>query len=159
MYSPKDVEVSSPGVYGSVSEKFHGKIWRLKNTGGVVTTLLLGSSRIKVQNVMNESDARKSFYSFVIFTILRSQPSSVVSSQDRDNYYKTMKHANCIIQLYFICIIFTLGSASEYLHKYVPSCISSRSLFHTENSTQDTGISTRPTNSRNVSRLSMHIII
>jgi len=33
--APKDVEVCSPEVYGSVPEKFaHKKIWRLKNTGG-----------------------------------------------------------------------------------------------------------------------------
>jgi len=72
-------------------------------------------------------------------SILRSQPSSVVTSRNYSNY-RTMKHVDCIIQLYFIYIIFTLDSASEYLHKYVPIRISSRSLFHTENSTKDTGI-------------------
>jgi len=64
---------------------------------------------------------------------LRSQPSSVVTSWDHN--HRTMKHADCIIQLYFIYIIFALGYASKYLHKYVPIRISSRSLFHTENST------------------------
>jgi len=39
MHAPNDVEVSSSEVHGSVSVKFARKqIWRLKNTGGVVTT-------------------------------------------------------------------------------------------------------------------------
>jgi len=46
MYAPKDVEVSSSEVYGSVSEKFARKNIAIEKHRGVVTTPL-GSSRVK----------------------------------------------------------------------------------------------------------------
>jgi len=52
---------------------------------------------------------RRLLHRYVIYSayLLRSQPSSVVTSCDHN--YKTMKHVDSIIQLYFIYIIFTLG--------------------------------------------------
>jgi len=59
-------------------------------------------------------DRRERFALLVAFVVkyyvggmLWSQPGSVVTSCDHN--YRTMKHGNCIIQLYFIYITFTLG--------------------------------------------------
>jgi len=114
-----------------ISRKFSGGpiiLW-----WGIVS-LLPRSSTSSIALSSSQSPYQQS-----LATILRSQPSGVVTSCDHN--YRTMKHADCTIQLYLIYIIFTLGYASEYLHKYVPIRISSRSLFHSENSTQDTGLS------------------
>jgi len=47
IYSPKDVEVSSPEVYGSVSEKVARKKYGVWKTQGEVGNHPLGSSRVK----------------------------------------------------------------------------------------------------------------